>query len=404
MRGWCPTLFEPMPTGDGLLVRIKPPGGLLTPAAAQALAEAASSYGNGVIDLTSRANLQVRGLTHGVLPLFTRAILAAGLADPDPGNERRRNVITTPLAGDDPAAHPQTRPITAALERLLADPTLSALPPKFGFAINGGGLLPIPHAPADIRITVAADSWAVTPDRGNSTPSAPDEAAPLAIHLARSFLSVASPETRRMRDLVRTHEPPAPAPTSEPIPVGWHPYKNAFPLAAEGRVRVGAPADSIRPSAQAGAFGVALPFGTTTATDLHHLATLAATFGATLRLTPWRAILLTPIRAPDLPALCQFLAPLPFITEPTDPRLAISACPGHPACASATVDTRALARALTPSGPVHISGCSKGCAHPGPARITLVGNAGHYDFIRNGRASDAPVARALTTAEAAALT
>jgi precorrin-3B synthase len=75
------------------------------------------------------------------------------------------------------------------------------------------------------------------------------------------------------------------------------------------------------------------------------------------------------------------------------------ACPGSPACASAAADIRADADRLTTlvplDGELHLSGCAKGCAHPGPAALTLVATAQGYTLIRNGRAGDPPEAEGL---------
>jgi precorrin-3B synthase len=111
-RGWCPGIHEPMPSGDGLLVRVKPPGGRLPAAALRAIADASIRHGNGVIELTSRGNLQIRGLTAESAPRFADAMVAAGLGDPDPARERCRNVITMP---------PYDDALAAAGEATLAD-------------------------------------------------------------------------------------------------------------------------------------------------------------------------------------------------------------------------------------------------------------------------------------------
>src|SRR3954467_12394406 len=97
-RGACPSVWEPMPTGDGLLVRVKPQGGVVSAAAARALAAAAARCGNGTLELTARANVQVRGLQPHTVHPFAAAIVAAGLAHPDPQVERRRNIMVAPLA------------------------------------------------------------------------------------------------------------------------------------------------------------------------------------------------------------------------------------------------------------------------------------------------------------------
>ncbi len=54
---------------------------------------------------------------------------------------------------------------------------------------------------------------------------------------------------------------------------------------------------------------------------------------------------------------------------------------------------RPLAR---PGLTLHVSGCAKGCAHAGPAALTLVGRDGRYDLVRNGRAGDAPTLTGLS--------
>ncbi len=61
-RGWCPDVLRPMPTGDGLLVRLHPPLGGLTAGQLQAVATTARSCGNGLLDVSSRGNLQIRGI------------------------------------------------------------------------------------------------------------------------------------------------------------------------------------------------------------------------------------------------------------------------------------------------------------------------------------------------------
>ncbi len=63
IKGWCPGAWRPMATGDGLLVRVRPPLGQLSREQTLALCDAAETFGSGLIELTSRANLQLRGVT-----------------------------------------------------------------------------------------------------------------------------------------------------------------------------------------------------------------------------------------------------------------------------------------------------------------------------------------------------
>ena len=133
IRGWCPTVHAPMPSGDGLLARVKPFGGQLPAAAIAALANAAASYGNGTIELTGRGNIQVRGIHDPAA--FARAMVTAGLADADPEREARRNVTTVPPTDD---------ALVLDAEAVLAD--TPGLPPKFNVIVHGGEI----HVGSDI--------------------------------------------------------------------------------------------------------------------------------------------------------------------------------------------------------------------------------------------------------------
>jgi precorrin-3B synthase len=80
-----------------------------------------------------------------------------------------------------------------------------------------------------------------------------------------------------------------------------------------------------------------------------------------------------------------------FIADPADPLRRIDACPGAPLCPQASVETRALARALAPhlTGHTHVAGCAKGCACPAPADLVLTGRAGLFDLAHHARAGAA---------------
>jgi precorrin-3B synthase len=352
IRGWCPSVYEPMATGDGLLVRVKPRGGVISSAGMRVVAERAVRFGNGTIELTSRGNLQVRGLSPEGAASFARAMVAAGLASADPAAERRRNVIATPLAGVDPAVHPATGPITEALERgLEADASLAELPAKFGFLVDGGGVLP-PAVRADVRLRLLA--------KGAEVAFGADVLQVALEDAVSTALSLSLRERAGMR---------------------------VFP---GGRGRIGAVG-----AIGAIAVGAGLPFGSAGADIWLGLADLAERYGdGKLRLTPWRAVLVVGVAA-------AALADLGLITDPDDPRLRVAACPGEPGCGSASVATRRIAAQLRPAAgaTIHVSGCEKGCAHPGAASLTFVGRDGRFDLVQDGSAGDAPVLRGLSAAE-----
>jgi precorrin-3B synthase len=273
-------------------------------------------------------------------------MVAAGLADPDPEVERRRIVMPPPLAGDDPAVAADALALAAAIEAMVP----ANLPSKFCVALDGGGVLAGVPA-ADIVISL-------------------DGKASVAETLAlvrRQLLAMAG----QPRGPVQ----PARAPGSV---IGFHRYATG-----------------------SGAFGLGLPFGQTDPAGLRSLAGLADRFSeGAIRTSPWRVMLLGRVHAADVPALRRAAAE--WVHDPDDPRLGITACVGSPGCERATVPARADAAWLAANGaggPLHISGCAKGCAYSGgPA---LVGGAGCYSRVDDWRAGTTPAPQHLTLTEAA---
>jgi len=381
IRGWCPSLYEPIATGDGLLVRVKPPGGRLTSAAARCLAREAARFGNGIVELTGRGNLQIRGLKADGVAGFAAAMVAAGLASADAAIEHRRNVMSLPLAGCDPTAAGDAAALAAAIAAMLEDePALAGLPAKFAFAVDGGGVRGLSE-PADI--TVRSDGAQHSVILNGERAPCPFGAS---VGIARDLAWLAG--NRRMREcdaaamfasvgLTSTGAAARPAPAS---PVGFIAYAGT----------------------ERGAFGLGLPFGQTDAATLEHLADLAERFAdGTLRLSPWRAILLGSVRSDDVAALLAAADGL--IVDATDRRLSMAACIGSAGCASGTVRARDDAAILASAGWtgfLHVSGCAKGCAHPVAAAVTLVGDGGSYNLVRHGRADATPSVTGLSLRQA----
>jgi precorrin-3B synthase len=109
-----------MESGDGLIVRLKLTGGIVDVSLVERIARWSSQWGNGQIDLSSRGNLQMRGLSIQDLPALHDALAEVGLLDDSETGEAARNVASSPLAGLDPAAVLDVRPIAKSLEQRLA--------------------------------------------------------------------------------------------------------------------------------------------------------------------------------------------------------------------------------------------------------------------------------------------
>src|ERR1700743_245014 len=94
----CPGILHAVPALDGLLVRVRLPGGLIAAAQLEAVSKAAGDFCGSAIDITVRANLQLRGMAEADLPALIEALRSADLV-PSALHDRVRNISTSPLAG-----------------------------------------------------------------------------------------------------------------------------------------------------------------------------------------------------------------------------------------------------------------------------------------------------------------
>jgi len=155
-RGACPGLSAPMPTGDGLLVRLRPIG-TVSLAAFKGLCTAARQYGNGVVEITARGSIQVRGLSAASAPRFADAITPLGIAAED-----GVPIIANALAGLDPNELIDAGALAADLRRALRRTFLPGkLAPKVSVAIDGGGALGLDTLSADVRVRAELINGAV---------------------------------------------------------------------------------------------------------------------------------------------------------------------------------------------------------------------------------------------------
>lgn len=174
-----------MASGDGLVVRVRPPLGRLTVAQARRLARLALVHGTGVLELSSRANVQLRGIAPGRHAAVLRALAAVGLLDADAGRERRRNLVIDPLCRPQEAVHALGQALQQALD---AADDLAGLPAKFGWSVEGapGRLAGVS---ADIRLQRTSTGWQVQPDGRNHALAVADagQAVAAGLALARWF-------------------------------------------------------------------------------------------------------------------------------------------------------------------------------------------------------------------------
>jgi precorrin-3B synthase len=360
IKGWCPGALRPMESGDGWVVRIRPRGGRLSQDQAAGIARLAAAHGNGLIDLSGRGNLQLRGVTPASHEPLVEALRGLGLVDASPEAEARRNVLVTPFHADGDGTADLAATLEAALEATPGAGRAPALPGKFGFAVDSGPAPVLRGSAADIAIERDAAGLVVRAAGAATAARAGDalQAVALALDLARWFVETGGAPGNRGR-------------------MAAHVARTDLPAAFRA-VRLAPAVFRAEPGRVPQGLLLALAFGQTEAATFAALAALGP-----LRLTPWRMLLVEGLqRAPGLPGL---------IDRPADPLLHVVACTGAPGCAQAIRPTRALARTLAPHlhGTLHVSGCAKGCAHPGTAPLTLTATPDGWRLIAEGTAADA---------------
>lgn len=366
IKGWCPGAWRPMATGDGLLVRVRPPLGQLSRQQVVALCEAAETFGSGLIELTSRANVQLRGVSEASWPPLMAFLVEHQLVSDDPQAERQPQLMLAPAwqVGDD----------THTIARLLQTQgsELAPMPGKIGIAIDAGKAPVLCDSAADFRIECSTEGGLIVRADGYQCGTAvnePEAAVEQLIRLTHWFVDSGGWKSGRMR----RHTAPLPEwATADTVPAS--------------------PGEKLALGKHSNGMVVGLPFGRVAANTLREA--VSQTNVHTVQVTPWRRLLLKD--CDTLPAVDG------LIRHNSDPRLAMDACPGAPYCEQASVATQPLAERLSGwvEASVHISGCAKGCARQRPAALCLAGREGRFDVIVNGRADSAPVKSGLTESEA----
>ncbi|MGW6704825.1 cobalamin biosynthesis protein CobG [Streptomyces sp. NPDC054956] len=379
----CPGALRLHAADDGYLARVRIPGGLLGIQQASVLGLAADRFGDGHLELTSRGNVQLRGLADGCQAGLAELLDAAGLL-PAPGHERVRNIVATPMSGILSAGRPHVVPWVLELDRMLcASARAAALSGRFLFALDDGrgdvaALGPDVTAlgrtggRALIRLGAAADAVEV------AEPDVP-AAALLAAEYFLDTADTAGTRAWRVSELPAEHTLEAAEFTVRLAAAGidaTHMPEVEWPYAPPPRPW-GPGTGNKTPLC------VLPPLGRLTSEQWRLLVRVADRGGGALRVTPWRSIILSSAstRRP-VNGYAQLLS-AGLVVGPDGPWESVTACTGRPGCAKSLADVRADARALVEEArgelPVHWSGCERRCGHPrGTAWVDLVATPDGY--------------------------
>ncbi|WP_225894143.1 precorrin-3B synthase [Atlanticothrix silvestris] len=404
----CPGLFYTTPAQDGILFRLRIPGGILDSKQCRAIADIADQYGAGYVDVTNRANIQIREIDGKINTAVLEYLQDMGLGSRNTAVDHIRNIMTSPTAGIDPQEMINTRPLVKSWDDYIeAHPALSKLSAKFSVCFDGGGIVRVSDRLNDIAFAAVLVDGKVyfrlhlsvgakgKPPVAMGILLSPEQCLPALAVLTNVYLNHIDPNSRRksrLREVINS--------------LGCESYlqevEKSLPFTlftTEDQVRKGQffglfveKSDNqyqhigIHPQRQKGLFyiGVVLPLGRLESRQMRGLADLAQRYGSgTLRLTPWQNLLLTDIPQERLGDIQREIAFLGLDYSANNIKSGLVACSGSRGCAAAATDTKGHALALakyletrlTLDCPVniHFSGCEKSCAQHGKSDITLLG-------------------------------
>lgn len=416
----CPGLLRIVQALDGGICRVKLPGGALAANQARVIAEVAQRFASGVLELTNRSNLQIRGVRAESEQDLIRALLAANLGPSVLDADDVRNLMLSPAAGLDPQQYMDTRALADELLALLQNNSaLHVLSAKFAIQLDGGESLCMLEHPHDLWLRALPGApqlifgLAGCPTDKPLGMVAAANAVQLVEAILLTFLECAGPEQSRMRQLLES------IPADELVRRVQARLPFAIsPVAVECQRQIPAAAPPIGIIAQRQAelamVAASAPLGRISAEQLGAVAELAQRHAdGSLRLTPWQGLLIPNVQIHEADNVLAALTQVGLLTNRAAPLPNLIACTGSAGCARGLADTKhdalALAACLQQHDAhpqVHLSGCSRSCAaaHVAPFTLLAVGDGLYqlYERAANVAGFGQPLAPPMNIDEAGA--
>ncbi|QDT17600.1 NirA family protein [Alienimonas californiensis] len=393
-------LFFVAPNQRSFMCRLRVPGGELKSWQFRGLADLAETSGGGYLDVTTRANLQIREIPAEQGPSTLQALNELGIVPRGSGGDNVRNVTAAATSGIDPQELIETLPIAKEMHHhILHHRELYGLPRKFNISFDGGGRIATLEDTNDIGFQAVTVSEETATD---SVPSGiyyrltlggitghkdfarhtgvlltPEECVPVADAILRVFIKNGDRTDRNRARLKYVLDdwgfPKFVAAVEEEL---GRPFRKAddavyqLPKSPDRWAHVG-----IHPQRQKGKnwIGVVLPVGRMTCEQVRGLADVADRYGSgKIRLTVWQNLILPDVAEENLDAAQAAIEATGLHWKASSVRSGLVACTGNAGCKFAAADTKGQAMALAaylderieldvPIN-IHFTGCPNSCA------------------------------------------
>lgn len=373
-RDRCPGVLALHQAADGWLARVRVPGGRLSAGQVETLAAASAELGNGLIDVTARANLQLRGLEAGCGATLADRLAGAGLL-PSQDHDRARNVLASPLGGRALEALDHVDHVVELLDAGLCEAAaLGELPGRFCFLVDDGS-----GAGAELRpdVTVVARGagrfGVLLAGHPLDFDAGANAAVELALQCAAAFLAV------REGEHVWRLAPAAGGGTAEPAGASAVAAELGLRLVdrAAGPRRAGAPLPGIaeQRDGRVAVTGLA-PLGQLSTALLRGLARVCRRVGTGARLSWRRTVTLVDVDPAAAAEAGDALARAGLELDPASGWAGLTACSGLAGCPRALADVRAAAtrraQERPPGAPAeHWTACERRCGEGGHVEIAV---------------------------------
>jgi len=134
-------VFYRRPTPGKFMMRIRMPNGFARAEQLRAIGELSRRLGNGVVDITTRQQIELRGFTLESVPEIWERLRGVDLRSLQTGIDNVRNINGCPLAGLNPHELLDASPVVQDLDRIIVgrdgNPEFTNLPRKFNITVTG---------------------------------------------------------------------------------------------------------------------------------------------------------------------------------------------------------------------------------------------------------------------------